>query len=164
MTVDKNQAIIDYLTDNISGCPQIVSNPTFFNFIEAKNNNKQIVTVSQEKTVQKPFIDGSVLKQYTFTIIDYKSVAYQAIVKLGGYSNENVEEMLEVQDIIDWVTEQDEANHFPDFGTDCIVEKIEALTDTPRLNGVDATASPVLAKYSISIRVTYLDISKKLWA
>lgn len=163
MNVDKNQAIIDYLTDSSSGCPQILSNPTFFNFIEAKNNNKQIIAVSQEKTVQKPFIDGSVLKQYTFTIVDYKSVAYQAIVKLTGYSNENVEEMLEVQGIIDWITEQDDIRHFPNFGTDCIVEKIEALTDIPRLNGVDATASPVLAKYSISIKVTYLDVSKKLW-
>ena len=163
MNVDKNQAIITYLTDTSSGCPQIIANPTFFNFIEAKNNNKQIVTVSQETTVQKPFIDGSVLKQFTFTIVDYKSVAYQAIVKIAGYSNENVEEMLEVQDIIDWITEQDEIRHFPNFGSDCLVEKIEALTDTPRLNGVDATASPVLAKYSISIRVTYLDISKKLW-
>lgn len=163
MSVDKNKAIIDYLTDGTSGCPQIVSHPTFFNFIDAKNDNKQIITVANDKPAQKPFIDGSVLKQYTFTIVDYKSVAYQAIVKMSGYSNENVDEMLEVQSILDWVNAQDVIQHYPDFGTDCIVEKIEALTDTPRLNGVDASVSPALAKYSISIKVTYLDISKKLW-
>lgn len=163
MSIDKNKAIIEYLTDTTSGCPQIVAHPLFFNFADAKNNTKQLVTVANDKTINKPFIDGSVLKQYTFTIIDYKSVAYQAIVKMSGYSNENVEEMLEVQDIIDWITEQNDNKHFPNFGSDCIIEEITALTETPRLNGVDVSISPGLAKYSVSIKVTYLDISKKLW-
>ena len=166
MSIDKNKAIIEYLTNTTTGCPKIVANPVFFNFSEAKNNNKQIIATSNEKAVQKPFIDGSVLKQYTFTIIDYKSITYQAIVKIIGttaYNNENVEEMLEVQDIIDWITEQNDNRHFPNFGSDCIIEEITALTENPRLNGVDISASPALARYSVSIKVTYLDISKKLW-
>lgn len=165
MSIDKNQAIIEYLSDATTGCPQIISNPLFFNFIDAKNNNKQLVVLSNDIAVQRPFIDGSVLKRYTFTIIDYKSVAYQAIVKTIGtsYTNENVEEMFESQSIIDWITEQDELQHYPDFGETCEIEKITALTENPRLNGVDISVSPALARYSISIQVTYLDISKKLW-
>lgn len=169
MRVDKNQAIIEYLTDTSTGCPKIISNPTYFNFVDAKNNDKQLITLSNDKPAQKPFIDGSVLKQYTFTIVDYKSITYQAIVKRFGinqgatYDNENVAEMFEVQDIIDWITEQNENRHFPNFGDDCIVEEITALTENPRLNGVDISVSPALARYSVSIRVTYLDISKKLW-
>lgn len=159
MATDKNQAIIDYLCT----CPSIRNNHIFFNFIQAQDDNKQIVTLANDITVQKPYIDGSVLKQYTFTIIDYKSITYQAIVKQVGYTNENVEEMLDVQEILDWITDQNEAHNFPDFGSDCEIDEIIALTENPRLNGVDTSVSPALAKYSISIRVTYLDISKRLW-
>jgi hypothetical protein len=157
--MDKNQAVIDYLND----CPAIQNNSLFFNFINAKDNNKQFVTVGNDKNVEQPYIDGSVLKRYTFTIIDYRSIAYQAIVKQPGYINENVEELLDVQSIIDWVTEQNDLRNYPDFGNDCIIESIQALTDNPNLNGVDTTVTPALAKYSISIRIEYLDNSKKIW-
>lgn len=39
--VDKNQAVIDFLIN----CPQIKNNPLFFNATEAKDNNKQILTL-----------------------------------------------------------------------------------------------------------------------
>ena len=97
--VDKNQAIIEYLRN----CPQIAANPLFFNFIEAKDNNKQLVTVANDINIQKPYIDGSVLKRFTFTIIDYRSIAYQAVVMAVGYTNENVEEMLDVQAMLNWI-------------------------------------------------------------
>lgn len=64
--MDKNQAVIDFLLK----CPQIKENPLFFNFAEAKDNNKQIVTIANDKSVNKGFVDGSVLRRYTFTIID----------------------------------------------------------------------------------------------
>lgn len=156
---DKNKAIIEYLLT----CPVIESNPLFFNFADAKDDNKQVITTADEKSLQKPYIDGSVLKQYNFTIIDYKSIAYNAIVKLEGYEDENISDLLETQAIIDWITEQDDNHNFPDFGKDCVIDKIEALTENPNLNGVDTSSSPALAKYSISIRVTYLDNSKVLW-
>lgn len=158
-TVDKNQAIIKYL----SACPQIKNNPLFFNFINAKDNDKQIVTTATDKATSKAFIDGSVQKRYTFTIIDYRSVIYQPIVKKPGYPNENVEELMDVQGIIDWITEQNYDTNFPDFGNECIIDSIEALSENPSLNGVDTSVSPPLAKYSIAIRVDYLDLSRSLY-
>ena len=157
--MDKNQAIIDYL----SSCPVIANNPLFFNFAKAEDNNKQLVQVATDKKVERPYIDGSVLKRFTFTLIDYRSVIYQAVVKQAGYPNENMEELLDVQSIIDWIEEQNDRGNFPDFGEDCIVDEIKALTDTPRLNGVDTSASPALAKYSVSIQILYLDTSKRIW-
>lgn len=157
--MDKNQAVIDFLLN----CPQIHDNPLYFNFTEAKDNNKQIVTTGNEKTVNKPYIDGSVLKRFTFTIIDYKSVAYRAIAKQAGLVDENVEEIAEVQSIIDWVTEQADNKNYPDFGTDCVVEDMRVLTDNPNLNGMDTSVSPVLAKYSLSIQIEYIDYSKAIW-
>lgn len=156
---DKNQAIIDYLIQ----CPAIQNNPLFFNFIQAKNDNKQIVTVANDKLMDKTYIDGSVQKRYTFSIIDYKSIAYDAVVKQEGYTNENVDDILQVQQIIDWIDEQEALRNYPDFGSECVIDNIKALSSNPNLNGVDTNVSPSLAKYSISIQINYVDYSNANW-
>lgn len=154
------QAIITYLLN----CPSVKNSSLYFNFIDAKDDNKQYVTTSNEKATNKPFIDGSVEKQYTFTIIDYRSIAYRALPKgIALIGDENIEEYLDVQGIIDWITEQEELKNYPDFGSDHIIEKIEALTENPNLNGVNTSVTPPLAKYSVAIRVTYTDMSKVTW-
>lgn len=157
--MDKEKAVIDFLL----GCDQIRDNPLFFNFLNAKDNNKQFMTVANDKVVNQSFIDGSVMKRFTFTIIDYRTVAYQAVVKQAGYPNENLEEYLDIQSMLDWVDQQANNHNYPNFGTDCIVEDMRTLTDQPSLNGVDSNTSPALAKYSISIQIDYLDISKRIW-
>ena len=155
--VDKNQAVIDFLLT----CPAIRDSYLYFNFTQAEDNNKQIITLANEKALHKQFIDGSVEKQYTFTIIDFKAVTPKPVVE--GRVDENVDDMVQVQDIIDWVTEQSDNRNYPDFGEDNEVEDIRALTDNPNLNGIDSTMSPALAKYSISIQIDYLDTSKVIW-
>lgn len=157
--IDKNQAVISFLL----ACPQIADNRLFFNFINGQSDDKQIITVANDTAVQRPFIDGSVSKRYTFTIVDFRSATYQPIVKESGYPNENVEEMLDVQGIIDWIEEQAEARNYPNFGTDCTIDSMRTTTDTPNLNGVDRNVTPALAKYSMSIQIDYIDNSKKLW-
>lgn len=157
--VDKTQAIIEYLLT----CPSIQKSPLYFNFVKASDEDKQFVTASNEKTLHQPFIDGSVSKRFTFTIIDFRSVAYQELPKLAISSNENVEEYLDVQGIIDWVTEQSLAKNFPDFGEDCVIDDIKTTSDNPNLNGVDTSTTPALAKYSISIQVDYLDNSQRIF-
>lgn len=163
-TVDKNQAVINFL----EGCTQIRNNRLFFNFINGENNDKQFITTSNDRNVQRPFIDGSVMKRYTFTIIDFRSVTYQSIVRdqtTSGttFPNENVEEMLDVQGILDWVNEQADMGNYPDFGEDCFIDNMQTTSDIPNLNGVDTNVKPALAKYSISIHIDYIDNSKKLW-
>ena len=165
-SVDKNQAIIKYLLQ----CPQIQDNPLFFNFAEAEDNNKQLLIVANDKRLNQTYIDGSVLKRFTFTIIDYRSVAYQALVNtrivgttIEDVDDENVEEMLDVQAIINWIEEQNDDKNYPDFGSDCIIESIASTTDNPNLNGVDTSLQPAIAKYHVSIIVQYLDTSKVLW-
>lgn len=157
--MDKNQATIDFLLQ----CDEVRNNPLFFNFITAKEDNKQFITVANDKSLNRTYIDGSVLRQYTFTIIDYKSVSMNALVTVPGYKNENVEDVLDVQGIIDWITEQAELKNFPDFGEGYTIQSMEALTDNPNLNGIDSSTSPALAKYSFTIRIQYLDETKMIW-
>ena len=162
---DFNKTIIEYLLQ----CPTIRDNPLYFNAINAKDNNKQVITVANDRAINKPYIDGSVMKRYTFTIIDFRSISYQAIVKneSGGLDNtrisENITEMLDVQGILDWITEMNELRDYPDFGKGYSVDSIQATTDTPTLNGIDTNLTPALAKYSITIQVDYLDFTKTLW-
>jgi len=156
MTVDKNQAVINFLLT----CPAIISNPLFFNFLQARDNDKQIVTQANDIALNKSFIDGSVMKRYAFTLMDYRSVAYQPLPKVEGYTSENVEELLDVQGIIDWVQEQADERNYPDFGSDCIVDDMRTTSNNPNLNGVDTQVTPALAKYSITIQIDYLDKSK----
>lgn len=159
MTVDKHQAVIDYLIN----CPNILNSPLYFNFINAKDNTNQFITVSNDKYTNTNYIDGSVGKIYTFTIATFKSTADIAVVKLPDYPNENMSDMTDIQELIDWVKEQNELQNFPDFGEDCIVESILPTTDEPTFDGIDEQTEPNLAVYSTTIQIEYIDISKRLW-
>ena len=159
MAVDKQSAIISYILQ----CPQIQNSPLYFNFINAKDNSNQIVTSANDKYANKPYITGSVEKIYTFTIMIFKSITDDAIVKLEGYMHENVEELAYVQGLIDWITAQNDLRNYPNFGTDCEVDSIETSEETPRLEGINVEVSPALAMYSVTIKVRYVDNSKNIW-
>ena len=159
MGVDKNKAIVEYILQ----CPVITNNPVFFNAIKAQDNSKGIVTLANDKVMSRPYIDGSILKRYSFTILDFRSISFNPLVTIAGYDNENVKDLLDVQGIIDWVTEQDEERNFPDFGEGYFVEKITTTTDNPNLNGVDNSTTPALAKYSITVQVEYMDNTKRIF-
>lgn len=157
--MDKNQAIIDFLLT----CPTIQSNPLFFNFINAKDKSKQIITGAVDNSVNENYIDGSVKRRYLFSIVDFCSISYQSIPKVPGLSTENVADLKLVQDLLDWINQKGDEGTYPDFGEDCIIEEMHTTTDTPNLNGTDTSVTPALAKYSISIQIDYLDTSKMLW-
>lgn len=161
MNDNKHQAVIDFLCN----CPQIRDNPLYFNFINAKDENKQIITQANDIATQRPYIDGSVKKRYTFTLIDFKSLSYNPIIKSldPAYTNENVEEILDTQAIMDWIREQADIDNYPNFGEDCYIDDMRVTSDIPNLNGIDTRTNPVLAQYSFTIQIDYIDSSKKLW-
>lgn len=156
---DKNQAVINYILQ----CSQIQNTPLYFNFINAKDNTAQILTSSNDRYTEKPDITGAVEKQYTFTIMVFKSITDDAIVKLEGFAHENVEELSYIQELIDWIAEQDDLKNYPDFGENCEVDGIRTTEETPKLEAINAQVSPALAMYSVTIQITYVDNSKKLW-
>lgn len=159
MSVDKNQAVINYIIQ----CPTILNSPLYFNFINAEDDTNQLVTQSNERYASKKYIDGSVMKIYSFTIIIYRSTADIAVVKIDGYPNENVADMSDIQALIDWIREQEDLHNYPDFGADCIVDEISTTTDNPNFDGIDDQVSPPLAVYSVTIEIQYLDKSKVIW-
>mgnify|MGYP001774464245 CR=1 FL=1 len=155
--VDKNQAMVDFLLN----CPTIKDNPLFFNFGSIQDNNNQLVINANDVELRKPYIDGSVLKCYTFSVVSYKSVAYNPVV--DGLTDENLADYATVQSILNWIAEQADEMIFPDFGEECVIDSMEPLTENPALNGVDTSLNPPMAKYSIGIKLQYIDNSKKIW-
>lgn len=159
MVVNKHQAVVDYIIT----CPTILNSPLYFNFINAKNDTNQFFTNSTDSYTNRSYVDGSVEKIYTFTILTFKSAADTAVVKMSGYENENLSDMSDVQNLIEWIREQNEARNFPNFGEDCIIDSIETTTEEPKFDGIDDQVSPPLAVYSTSIQIKYIDISDKIW-
>lgn len=157
--VDKNQAVINYIIT----CPTIQNSPLYFNFINVEDNTNQFVTHAEDKYASKRYVDGSILKIYSFTIITYKSAADIAVVKLDGYSNENVSDMSDIQALIDWIKNQDKLHNYPDFGEDCLIDEIRTTTENPSFDGINDQESPPLAIYSVTIEIQYLDVSEKIW-
>jgi hypothetical protein len=155
--MDKNKSMIEFLQT----CPIILKDPLFFNFGSIEDNAHLANTRSDDKSLHKPFIDGSVARRYTFSLDSFKSVAHNPVVQ--GFSDENLTDLDEVQQVLDWINEQDELQNFPDFGSDCPIEKMETLTTKPDIVGVDTSSNPPMAVYRISIQIDYIDNSKKLW-
>lgn len=169
--VDKNQAIIEYLIT----CPKIYNSPLYFNLINAKDNNVQIITTSEDVTMRKPYITGEIPKKYTFNLVTFKSITDLAVVKEfstststsdyddDDYTNENVYDLADVQALLDWLQEQEDLHNYPDFGKDCYVDSLQTTTDEPRFEGINTELTPPLAMYSIAIVINYIDTSKSIW-
>lgn len=157
--MDKNQAVIDYLLT----CDAIYNSPLYFNLANIKNGVNQLLKLSDDKNIEKPYIDGSVLKRYSLTIISYLTISNNPIVKVENIDNENVTDMANVQKLIDWIANQERLKNYPNFGENCLVEKISTTTNNPRLDQIDATQSNPLARYSFTIQVEYIDNTDKLW-
>lgn len=157
MGTDKNEAVIEYLMQ----CPAIQANPLFFNFANVESGSNHFITESDR--VKKHYIDGSCLKQYNFTIASYHSISHNAIVGTSSFNDENIENMAVVQDILNWIDEKAENHEYPDFGDLCTIDSMETLAVDPDLDGVDTSVNPPIARYSIGVKIQYIDNKKKLW-
>lgn len=159
-SVDKNGEMIEYLLT----CQEIASSTLYFNFANIKDSITQFITLAQDVAIDTPFIDGAVRKRYSLTVISFLSISDNPIVKVAGYSNENVSDMAEVQTLIDWIATQETEHNYPNFGEQCEVDSIRTTTNNPVLDQIDATKTPPLAKYTFTIQVDYIDNSKKIWS
>ena len=159
MVIDKNKATLDFIATYAG----MSTSPIFVNFMNAKDDDVQFLTESNDKALNQTFIDGSVMKRYTFSLIITKSVTDMPIAK-DIMTNENIEDIADLQNFMDWVNEQGENQIFPNFGEDCVIEKMHTTSENPDLTGINTEVSPALALYSMEIRIDYIDYSKVIWS
>lgn len=157
--VDKTQATINF----IRTYEGIETSPIFVNFISAKDNDVQLLTDSNDVSTNRKFIDGSVMKQYTFSIVITRSITETAIAN-GELDNENITDMADIQSFMDWVNTQGDNRVYPDFGEECAIEEMHTTAENPSLDGINTDVSPALALYSMEIRIDYIDYSKVIWS
>ena len=157
--MDKNKAVLEFIT-TYSG---IETSPIFINFINANNDNVQLLTASNEKGLNRRFIDGSVMKRYTFSLVITKTITNTAIAK-DILTNENIDDIADIQAFMDWVNEQGDNHNYPNFGEDCVIEEMHTTSENPSLDGINTEVSPALALYSMEIRIDYIDYSKVIWS
>jgi hypothetical protein len=168
-SINLNKRILDYIYE----CPVVEENPMYFCIAEERDNNNQLLPNREQPQDTIEYVDGTVERTYRAEILMYKSVAYDPIVTeetSSGkripselYLNENLEDMEDGQILIDWIKEQNDNRHFPDFGECCIIESVETTSNRPVLNGVNPSVEPPLAQYSVGLVIRYLDITKQLW-
>ncbi len=158
-TIDKNKAVLEFLATY----PDIQTDPLFINFINAKNDTIQFLTSSNDKRLNKPFVDGSVLKRYTFTLVISKSITDMAIAK-DVLSNENLDDLANIQSMMDWINEQGENHNYPDFGADCVIEQMHTTAENPSVDGINTAITPALCLYSLEIGIDYIDYTKVIWS
>lgn len=159
MQVDKNEAILTF----IKSYEGISKASIFVNFINAKDNDIQYMTASNDVALNKKFIDGSTLKRYNFSLVFTKSIADIAVPQnISG--SENIDDIADVQALMDWINEQGELHNFPSFGDECVIEEMHTTTENPSIDGISTEVAPPLAMYSIEIRIDYIDYSHIIWS
>ncbi len=150
-------------TEYILQCDSVKKNKLFINSIaNAQDGAKQLVTSQIDRAQDKEYVDGSVLHKVIFTVFDFKSISFNAIVKSMLKKNKNIESLLEVQSLIDWLSEQEKQKKYPDFGSDYEVIKLETTYLTPSTPAIDNTATPEVAKYSIPIACYVMDYTEAI--
>lgn len=157
--VDKNKAVINFLATY----PDIQKSPLFVNFINASNDTIQFLTSSNDKRLNKPFIDGSVMKRYTFSLVISKSITDMAIAK-DVLTNENLDDLADIQAMMDWINQQGEDHNYPDFGEECVIEEMHTTAENPSVDGINTAITPALCLYSLEIGIDYMDYSKAIWS
>lgn len=118
-----------------------------FNFSPGSADSFGLVTNYADKVV-KEFINGDARKAYGFSILITKC--------FSTYEDDlNLEAMNFAQAFMDWLDEQNRKKEYPDFGSDCEIEKIEALQNMPNLAGINAEEG--YARYMVQCRILYIE-------
>lgn len=129
----------------------VKSNKLFLNAIEAENNNVQIVTQQIAENQVVKFVDGSKKYPITFNINQYKSVSYNQVVKSMVDENENVNDLIDVSKIIEFVKDMESKHDYPLFADNITVETIYCQYNTPSTPIIDSSYSPALARFTLPI-------------
>lgn len=138
--IDKNKIVMDYL----SQCPALAD--LFFNFGET-NNGDTIFNASGNDFVYEEYIDGTKLKWYDFTIIQFKPA--------NTFPNDpvNVASLFDFEKIAKWIEEQDLAENYPDFGDQCEIHEFYVVPNSATVAGRDHLG----AKYMMTCRIEYTE-------
>lgn len=126
---------------------ELVGSMLDFNFSGNSGDRISFLTNYSDK-VRKNYVRVGAEKEYGFSILITKSYSQDA-------DSLNLEAMNFAQAFMDWLDEQGEKKHFPDFGEKCQVKKMETLQNMPNLADIDMEHG--IARYMLQCRVIYFE-------
>ena len=156
--MSRYERMLEYLAQ----CPAM-SGVFGFQAAKADGDTVQITTEGGDAQANRKFIDGSVEKHFDFTVAFFKPVIAAPYLLSAGTDNANLEGVLDVQALIDWLDTQNAARNFPDFGEKCQVDSVKSMSNEPMLAWIDGEHySPPIAKYTVTVRAEYIDYTYAL--
>lgn len=150
MRADKNKILINYMRQ----CPQI--DYMYAVFSREEDNAKLFEPVTEDDYI-RTFIDGGKLKRASFIISNYVSYTTAPVSSNEEVSHENLLELEEMQEIIDWFKAKAKNREYPEFGDNIQIEDMFSVYDSPNLIGVDDSMSPPIAKYTLGFVIEYIE-------
>jgi len=156
--MDKYKTMIEWLR----GC-DLMDTVLGFQTVDAQDGAIRVLTIGSDAEGRRTYIDGSVLRRFDFTIEIYKSLSDVPVGSDLSLSNQNIDQILDVQGLIDWIDDQRSSGNVPNFGNGYTVESVTSLNDQPNMAWLDAVNyDPPLAKYTVTIRVEYIDFTRAI--
>lgn len=141
---DKSQAIWDWLYEGCSAIKDL-----YFTFSQSNTGDTVLIpdtAYTDEWDDDMPFIDGTGFKHCIFTIVRF--VAYSTVPN----STENIRASLDIQQIAEWIEQQEKQKNYPDFPEHCKIQEIQVL---PFANGGLVGQDENGAKYMFSMQINY---------
>lgn len=142
--MSKHDAVKGYFEPVVE---ELAGNLLNFNFSPESADSISLITNYSDK-VRKRYITGETQKEYGFSIVIVKAYS-------SNQDDLNLEAMNFAQAFMDWLDEQNKKKIYPDFGENCVIEKMENLQNMPNLSGVNYEAG--LARYMIQVRIVYTE-------
>ena len=142
MTDTRHAAVWEWLMS----CPHI--RDMCFNFSTDTPGTTVLMPLtafSDEWKEGRRFIDGSGEKIYTFYLVQFQELTTESNI------TKNIDELSDMESIIEWIMQQEEAGNYPAFGPDCTVNEITPL---PGAESVDAETETV-ARYMLGVQIEY---------
>lgn len=136
--MNKHEAVWQWLFT----CPYIQD--MFFAFGLVENGATQLVPSEAELN---EYIDGSKRMKYTASLVRY--------ITLSEEPNDilNITNLVDFEQVKDWVDVRNESGEFPEFPDDCIVEELKVLPNTA---GFAVDKDMTTAKYMIEFEIYYI--------
>lgn len=144
--VNINTAMIDFMKQ----CPAIEYMYEVFSEME---DGTQLFEPTTTDNYITTYIDGRKRKRLDFTISNFVSITTNS----NSTTSENILEIEEMQEIINWFNLQVKKRNYPNFGDFVEIDEMYSLQAQPNLAGVNYELSPPLAQYTLSFSVEYIE-------
>lgn len=142
----KHEAMQDWLAAKVY---ELMGKYLYFNVL--LETGVSILTDASETESTEEYIDGSADREYLCYICLTTEQSEET-------DDVNVAAMNLIDELMAWVREQDEAENYPDFGSDCYIDEVKALQNMAMLAGQSTTDNNSRRmQYRFGIRVKYYE-------